>query len=284
MANVLPYHQMENDLVLSLKYLNTERSEVQSIADEQHTTADRDVTVTTKIREYHFDNPLHAVYVAESHLRRLPENWEITLSHQDLILADAVLSSFRGVAEEWAEQGRPLNWYKQPQPNSIAEIFDKVEWQQQVPAVAGEIMSCLVRKHPLPNANHRTAVAFMRTYLQSMANDPDAEFPPAGTYDGEWFDWAKEYVYESKRLLLLRRKSGLLRFAKNQGVDIVRRKGGIEIDLSAHDFGGDMVQMATTAHRNRCIQFARELISRSEYEQLLNEIDDGKAAFVDRLS
>jgi len=220
--------------------------------------------------------------MAESHPHRLPENWESGLSESDIVLADALIVSFTGVMETWQENGNPLNWYKKPEPSQFGAAFERVEWRQTVPKVAGEIMSNLIWTHALPNANHRTAVAFIRTYLQSVANDTTGEIPSAGNYDGEWFDWAKEYIYESKRLLLLGRKRRLLKYAKAQGVETVTRKGGVEVNLTAHEFNRETKHKAKTGHRNRCISFSQDLIERSDYD-LLDAIDPGKRTFVDRL-
>lgn len=286
MTETLPYHlAADEDLVLSLRFLNRSRSEAERVAGDIQDRSEDDVSVRVNISENFFDEYVYGVYAAESHTKRFPQNWEADLSEDDLILADTVIDAFRGVSEEWDSRGRSLNWYKKPQPAEICGALERVQWGQQTPAVAGEIMSELLCKHPLPNANHRTAVAFVRTYLQSLTDHQTAEFPPAGNYEGEWFSWAEDYIYESKRLLLLKRKPGLLQYAKQCGADCVQRKGGVEIDLHAHDFTSphDLSQMAKTAHINRCTQLATELIERSDHSQLRDQMDDGKQVFVSRL-
>ncbi len=145
-------------------------------------------------------------------------------------------------------------------------------------------MSSLILTHALPNANHRTAIAYLRTYLQSVTEAPEAEFEYAGNYEGDWHEWARNHVYESKRLLTLRRKADLLHYAKKAGVETIQRRSGIEIELSAYDFeNGDIRAVAEEGHRDRCIQFVIELLERSGHTELKERRDDGKEAFVARL-
>jgi len=284
MGVTLEYHRTVNDIVLSLKFLNTDRERVDAVREDLETGIDTGVEVITRIEEYAFDEKVYAVYGAESHPRQLPPDWESGLEDDDLVLADAVIRSFQGVSERWEERGTPLNWYKKPRLKSIVDAFDRVTWRQSVPNVAGEIMSELLCKHPLPNANQRTAVAVVRTYLQSMAENPDVAFPSAGNYRGDWHNWAREYVHESKRLLLLRRKSGLLEYARQYGVTTVERKSGISIDLTAHSLGhGNAETVAKDAHQNRCVHFVTTLLERSDHDYLRRKQDDGRNAFVDRL-
>ncbi|WP_154021008.1 hypothetical protein [Haloarcula sp. CBA1127] len=284
MTNRLPYHEKREDLVLSLCYITPSRERAEGIVADKELEAEDATRVVTNIERHDFDNEVYAVYAAESHPRQFPDGWERGLSDSEIVLVDSVINTFRGVQQEWDKRGAPLNYYKQPDPARISDAFDDVRWRQDVEIVGGEIMSSLIKKHALPNANHRTAVAYLRTYLQSVAETTDPDFIPAGNYQGDWHDWARKHVHESKRLLLLRRKPDLLQYAKSVGVDKLYRKSGIEIDLSAHDFEGqDVHSMANEGHRNRCIQFAADLIERSEHQEVKDRIDDGRRAFVDRL-
>lgn len=283
-GQVLPYHIEQGDLILSLRFVNTSREKAESVVDDFETDRSDRVRVETRIEEFSFEDPLYAVYAAKSYPKQFPDNWAEELPPDETVLVDSVINTFRGVKNEWENRGESLKYYKKPEPTRISEAFDQVEWRQDVPVVGGELMSRLVLKHALPNANHRTAVAYLRTYLQSVTNDPTAEFTDAGNYKGDWHDWAREHVYESKRLLMLRRKADLLKYASSFGVETVRRKSGVEVDLTAQEFENQNVpEVAEEGHRNRCIQFAVDLIERSGHEELRSVKDDGKRAFVDRL-
>lgn len=285
MPNVLPYHKEREDLVLSLRFINPDRDKASEFVTDFKSKTKNAVQVETIIEEYSFNSTLYAVYAACSYPEAFPKDWEEGLSHRDIVLIDSVINTFRGIQNQWEKRGQPLNYYKRPNPRGIGVALDRVQWRQDVPTTGGEIMSSLLLKHTLPNANHRTSVAYLRTYLQSMTDDSDAEFEHAGNYQGDWHEWARNHIYESKRLLLLRRKPGLLQYAKNQGVEIIRRKSGLEIDLSAQNFGEDDIQATAEArHRNRCIQFTEDLLERSGHEELKSKTDDGKRTFADRLS
>lgn len=284
MVTLLDYHKEKAGLVLSLRYVTPSLETAENVIEDLQESAKSDVKVRTQLEEHSFETTLYAIYAAESHPKAFPEDWDAHMSKSDGVLVDSVVNTFRGVKEEWEIRDNPLNYYKKPNPTRIQEAFENVEWCQDVPTVGGEIMSWLILKHGLPNANHRTAVAYLRTYLQSVSDTDDPEFAHAGNYQGEWDDWAREHVFESKRLLMLRRRPELLQYAKQNGVETVRRKSGVEVDLTAHDFTGtDMQTMAEQGHRNRCIQFTIDLLERSDYEGLKRKQDDGRSAFYDRL-
>lgn len=284
MTNVLPYHEDRDDLVLSLRFVCTSERKAESVVEDIEQRAAPDVRVETSTERYSFDEPFYAVYAARSHPRTFPDRWDEDLSDDEVVLVDSVINTFRGVQQEWERRGKPLNYYKEPNPGRIVEAFDDVEWCQSVPTVGGELMSSLILKHALPNANHRTAVAYLRTYLQSFLADGNVEFRHAGNYEGDWHEWARAHVFESKRLLMIRRRPDLLRHAKRLGVETVRRKSGIEVDLTAQEFeDGSIRRMAEEGHRNRCVQFAKEILERSSLDHLISSQDDGRRAFVDRL-
>lgn len=284
MTSRLPYHKKREGLVLSLCYITPSRERAEEVVADHELGADDATLVVTDIDQYTFNSEVYAVYAAESHRRQFPDGWDRGLSQNDIILVDSVINTFRGVQQEWEKLGSPLNYYKKPDPRKTCDAFDDVRWRQDVATVGGEIMSSLIKTHALPNANHRTAVAYLRTYLQSVAETSDPNFIAAGNYQGDWFEWARKHVHESKRLLLLRRKPDLLQYAKSFGVEKIYRKSGIEINLSAHNFEQqDIRSIADEGHCNRCIQLAADLIERSDYPELKHRTDDGRRAFVDRL-
>lgn len=285
MAGGLPYHYIDDDVILSLNWVAPSESEAEDVV-EDFASRDRPshVNVHSHIQPHEFNEVLWAVYIAEEWGHSFPSGWEQRLPDDDLVLVDAVINTFRGVGQAWRDRGQPLKWYKQPQPESVANALEHVQWRQSVPEVGGSIISDLILKHCLPNANHRTAVAFLRTYLESIDHDTQPDLPPAGNYEGDWHEWARGYVHESKRLLLLRRKPELLGHAKQFGCNVVRRKSGVEVDLTAHDFfDPEIKSMAEEAHENRSVQFVKNYLTRSGYPGLCEMEDPGKRTFVDRL-
>jgi len=284
MAEALPYHTEHDDLVLSLRFLNSSRDRIAGVRTDLEDRTDGEARFAAETKRFDPGNRIYALYAAYDHPKRIPEGWENEVPEEDLPLIDAVISTFLGVSQDWEAKEEPLNWYKKFDPPRISDALSNVEWRQRVPVVGGEIVSELIRKHSLPNANHRTAIAFLRTYLNSIAQGSDPDLPAAGTYEGEWYTWAERYVHESKRLLLLRRKTGLLAHAKAVGFSEVTRKSGIRIDLHAYDFEEENVENAAKRdHRELWVQFVEEVLDRSEMPELTKETDPGKGTFVQRL-
>jgi prophage maintenance system killer protein len=70
---------------------------------------------------------------------------------------------------------------------------------KSLPTVAGELMSHLILRHALPNANHRTAIAMLQFCLETA--DPSFEMPSTHVDDEIWNAWVDPYIVESKRLI-----------------------------------------------------------------------------------
>jgi hypothetical protein len=65
--------------------------------------------------------------------------------------------------------------YEEFEPQRIQQALDHVSWGAPLPNVAGEVMSDLILRHSLPNANHRTGVAMLQFCIESV--NPDFEMP-----------------------------------------------------------------------------------------------------------
>jgi len=286
MTELLRYHIQNDDLVLSLRYIARSQEEANSvIQDFTKSAADTDANVTATYVEHAVGGGAYPVYCAKEYPREFPSGYEKKLSERELALVDTVVSAFYGVSDRCASRGAPLKWYKRPKPLKIAEALDRVQWRNPVPEVGGQIVSNLTMKHCLPNANHRTAIAFLRTYLTSVSNGSDPDFLSAGNYEGDWHDWAEPFIHESKRLLLLRRKADLLRVAKQQGFDSLIRKSGVTVDLHEYDFiQSDIRKMASQQHLDESVHFTETLLTKSEQHELIEKTDPGKRVLVDRLS
>lgn len=170
---------------------------------------------------------------------------------------------------------------KKPDLSEIVEQVDKVQWRQSVPVVGGNLLSNLITGHGLPNANHRTSISFLETYLQTF--DPTFEIPDTGV-DGEWYDWSADFVQESKRLLMLSRKSPMFQYLVQWGCDFVRRKNGDDVRLMDYRIGvDDPHSYFCRKHQELCIRFIYKIIERAGHETLQKKEDPGKSVFVDRL-
>jgi hypothetical protein len=194
----------------------------------------------------------------------------------------AIVRAFNGIVDEVEEEDRTFTLYKQSNFEKIPDILEDVSWKQGVPSVAGELLSQFILQHPMPNANHRTGIAFMSRYLATIDNS----FKMIDTGEGgSWYRWARSYIHDSKRLGTLRRKTALFRYARKQGYDIVRRKEGIDIDLRERKLDrNDFHDYYQKQHTNRSIEFVRTVLDETGFESLREESDDGKAAFLQRLS
>ena len=204
-----------------------------------------------------------------------------TFDSETLPIVLAVWRAYRGVLDEEQATGNELELYKQMQLEKIPDIVERVEWGQSVPTVGVGLLSTFIRVHPMSNTNHRTGISLLERYLSAVA--PTFQMPPTGETD-EWYEWAADYVHESKRLLTLRRKLPLFRYAAAVGYERLQRKEGVEIDLTAIDLNrSDYFEHYSTAHHERTREFVDELLKQADAMALRNQTDDGKQAFVDRL-
>lgn len=200
----------------------------------------------------------------------------------DIPVLLAVVDIFAGILQEKEEQGTPIEFYKQLQLEKLPEVLARVEWGQPVPDVGAELLSAFVIAHPMPKANHRTGIGLLERYLTS--NDEAFTLPaPAPEAEPTWFSAAAEYIYSSKRLLVLRRTTPILRWAHKYGYRRVERKEGIHLDLQDVDFDRrDHFERYTERHRARSKTFVETLVDDAGATQLHHATDDGKRAFVER--
>lgn len=174
--------------------------------------------------------------------------------------------------------------YKDFEPTQIQRALENVSWSELVPTVAGELMSNLILRHPLPNANHRTSIAMLQFCIESV--DPSFEMPRTHVDDHTWQTWVDPYIIESKRLITVRRNNVRFKHLQDLGVDIVERKGGILIRLSNYELDmhwREALSMYATRHENHCIDFARTLLERANRTDLVRKSGPTRAEFVDYL-
>jgi hypothetical protein len=119
-------------------------------------------------------------------------------------IVDTVISLFDQFSDE-----QEIAWYKPLEPTHIAEAIDEVTWKQLVPTVGGNLISELIRSHGLPNANHRTSIAFFELYTRTLHMFSDV---PQTNHGDDWATWTNEYIRESKRILTADGKQLSFRF------------------------------------------------------------------------
>lgn len=284
----IPYHlDDERGAKLSLQWVNEDPEQVQGVEVDRRTSNDSPlIEYRSRIVEHdHLPTTIHCLYEAELYPQRFPDldNQldELDIRNEALLLT--VIDAFNRVQDEWEEDGIEVKWYKEPELDVILETIDQVQFGQSVPVVGGELLSLFITNHPLPNANHRVAISLLETYLSMY--DSGFEMPNTGV-TGEWFDWAENFVYKSKRLMTLARKLGLLNKLQDCGCEQVVRDGDNVIRFEDHDFSVQnyFEYYAENLHRQESIGFVHGVLDRTDNAHLLNLEDDGQRAFLDRLS
>jgi hypothetical protein len=171
--------------------------------------------------------------------------------------------------------------YKEFEPQKIQQALDRVSWGAPLPNVAGEVMSNLILRHSLPNANHRTGIAMLQFCIESV--EPGFEMPRTHIDDNAWREWVDPYIVDSKRLITVRRNNLRFKRLKELDVDLVERKDGIQIRLS--EFELDMhwreaLSAYAGQHESHCTDFAQAVLQRAERDDLLDRQGPTKQEFI----
>lgn len=286
---VLDYHHPD-DPQFGLRHVTDDKERHQDALADLRGDADEDgIEIRTQLESVN-GMTAYLVYTKEAPEEPFPEfktdeeivTWlQKWFDTDDLPIVLTVFRIFRGILEEKADHGNELQLYKQLQFEKLPEVIDRVEWRQSVPAVGSKLLSNFILAHPMPNANHRTAITLLDRYLTSI--DPDFEMPDPGE-EGEWYPWAADFVHASKRLLTLRRDVPKFRYAAAIGYELVQRKEGITIDLDDVDLDhDDHRNYYREQHCQRAREFVDVLLEHADAETLQSVTDDGKEAFVARL-
>jgi len=275
---------MDDGTVLSLQFAHPDRERVEAEEQERRQDAEDNEAqrFESQIRSKTFDQHIHALYTAEIYPREFPDEDIERLLQRESLIVDSLLEAFRTIEDEWEDQGEPLKWYKRPDIPRIIEEVSETQWQRPVPDVAGCLLSNLIFGHGLPNANHRSSLSFVETYLSTF--EPEFEIPDTGVH-GEWFDWSEEYVHESKRLLMLARKAGMFCYLMEWGCNGVVRKNDIVVNFDDYEIHvADPWSHFREQHQELSIAFVYQILERTEYDTLIGEQDPGKRVFLDRLA
>ncbi|WP_336345902.1 hypothetical protein [Halalkalicoccus ordinarius] len=290
MADAPPAVQLHHpaDSRFSLAFITDEKTE--RVRKAQVLTEDPDIEVVireetiggnqlyllyTKTR---FDAAYQSFETTEEVLEWLDEHF----SDADKQILFVVINAFDGIISETEDANGTFSTYKSMDLEAIPTILNNVEWRQSVPEVGAQLLSQFILTHPMPNTNHRTGLSLLDRYLTSY--DPSATLPATGE-EGQWYDWIKEYIYDSKQLLTLRNNLQLLYWAHQYGYEAVERKEGIRIEFSAVDLERSD---PWDYYADRHLDLTREFVVSTVLEQvgashLRERTDDGKRAFADRL-
>jgi hypothetical protein len=276
---VVHYHhpQAEN---FSLKYSSTSLSEL--------LTRQSDVDDPTKILGYPFDTRIYVLYEAATEIETAEDidydrEWLseriAELDREGQVVAFRLvelLEAAAGVREE-----DEFRLYKEFEPRKIQQALAHISWGRPLPQVAGELMSNLILRHSLPNANHRTAIAMLQFCIESV--ESGFEMPRTHVDDDTWREWVDPYIVESKRLITVRRNNIRFKQLDALGADIVERKDGIQIQLADFDLDmhwRDALTEYAGQHETHCIAFARAVLERAERDDLVERSGPTKAEFI----
>ncbi|ACV11907.1 conserved hypothetical protein [Halorhabdus utahensis DSM 12940] len=279
MDRLVYYHhpQAEN---FSLTFSSASPAEIRSRREQSDES--------TKLIGYPFETPVYVLYegdkeVESAHEIDFDRNW-LTERIRTLPRAGKVVT-FRLVelleAAVDVREADEFRLYKEFEPQKIQQALDHVSWGGPLPKVAGEVMSNLILRHSLPNANHRTGIAMLQFCIESV--EPDFAMPRTHVDDSAWREWVDPYIVDSKRLITVRRNNVRFKTLAELDVDLVERKDGIQIRLA--EFELDMhwreaLSKYAGLHESHCTEFAQAVLQRAERDDLLDRQGPTKQEFI----
>lgn len=220
MARIVHDHHPEAENY-SPKYSSATREEV----SERATTLDD----PTKLLDYPFDLPVYVLYAADTEIETAHDidfdrEWLgqriAPLPRAEQVVAFRLVELLEAAVDVRTEDEFRL--YKAFEPEKIQQALSHVSWGHPLPQVAGEVMSNLILRHSLPNANHRTGIAMLQFCIESVA--PDFEMPRTHIDDSAWREWVDPYIVTSKQLITVRRNNVRFRRLAELGVDGLSEK------------------------------------------------------------
>lgn len=272
MAHV--YYHHPGDKQFSLDFVHPDPAQIVS------QIVDYDDDVAVKVKTYEIDESFYAIYTSRVGGEPVREiNFDLKeslaeMSDDNSTIVVRLLEIYRAlIAQNESEEGAPVEAYKHIDVDALPDVFDRTSWDGSATAVAGRLASNLILKHPLPNANHRTAVALVQFYLRRL--NPDFSLPDTSvevdpeSYD--WRAWVNEYITESKRLLTVRRKNVVFKHLYTFGVRTVERNHAIEIDLTAYEldiYPSEAKTIYANKHEDLWVEFVDEAVERAGYPEL----------------
>lgn len=290
--NVLPYHVGPEDR-FSLEFVHPDRREFEAALADRATREG----ASFKSREIAIEaengpDTLYAIYSRSASEALLDDQTESDLGRildeqytsGQLQVLEMVLDVFLGITDTVENEGYRFTIYKEMDLTKIPDILVSPDWgNESVTDVGGQLLSRFILAHPMPNANHRTAIGLLERYLRSHGDE--FAVPDTGEL-GTWYEWAQPYIHDSKRLLTVRRNAHVFRYAQEYGVEVIRRKNGVDIDLDSFDLDVDNpYEYFSIQHEQRSIDFVETILEQTEADATRFEATDdpGFDAFVETL-
>ncbi|RXK47015.1 hypothetical protein [Halorientalis pallida] len=279
MARLVFYHHPQADQ-FSLTYSSASMAEIRS----QRAQSDE----STKCIGYPFETPVYVLYEGDGEIESaqdidFDQEWLSDrmggLSRAGEVVTFRLVELLEAAVDVREEEAVRL--YKEFEPQKIQQALDHVSWGAPLPTVAGEVMSNLILRHSLPNANHRTGIAMLQFCIESV--DPEFQMPRTHVDDDTWREWVDSYIVDSKRLITVRRNNLRFKQLEELDVDLVERKDGIQIRLA--EFELDMhwreaLSEYAGQHESHCRDFAQAVLERAERDDLLDRQGPTKQEFV----
>ncbi len=211
------------------------------------------------------------------------------MNPNDRPIAVRLMNIYEGILDEEGRTGNGLEIYKQIEIENVPDTINKIDWNGVATDVAGQIMSNLILKHTLPNANHRCSISMLEAYLElaSIQRGMDFTMPQTHTPEYEWRDWVNPYIRQSKRILTIRRNNVRFKALHGYGCKTVVRKGDIEIDLADWELDmhyRDAWTQYAIEHEKLCIRFAEAIAERGNAPELREQVTLDQEQFASLLA
>jgi len=279
MDRIVFYHHPQDEN-FTLRYSSASLADIRSRREQSDEP--------TKLIGYPFETPVYALYEGDTEIESAQDidfdrEW-LSDRIRDLPRAGQVVA-FRLVelleAAVDVRDADEFRLYKEFEPQKIQQALDHVSWGASVPEVAGGVMSNLILRHSLPNANHRTGIAMLQFCIESV--DSDFSMPRTHVDDNTWRGWVDPYIVDSKRIITVRRNN--LRFKKLEelDIDLVERKDGIQIRLAEFELDmhwRDALSEYAEQHESHCTDFAQAVLQRAGRDDLLDQQGPAKHEFI----
>lgn len=266
--SIVPYHLEIDDRFYSLQYVYDDLEDISS----EDLWGERDVV----IQPLDLPQRCYGLYRLSEVPTGLSDGDNIsTYPETTQEIVKVILAQFDTI-----DQTASLSWYKPLNKTAIADAIESVTWRQSVVEVASELLSNLILSHGLPNANHRTSIAFLDLYFNSL---DDIRQPETGT-EGEWANWANDFIRRSKCYLTCRRKAPLFRYLKQKGATGIKRKSNLVITFDRYPVDyDDHWSFYGDRHLIQCRRFVNRYLNMAGAYELREKRDRGKRVFANRL-
>lgn len=284
MSGRVMYHHPDNDR-LSVNYVSFDLSEAEQRLSE---LGDNKIG---EIEEYDLSETVYVVYKGYE-VPDITDDIEYNIHDEvaeiaknDQIITTRVLKIFESIADEkYEEENEKLAAYKEIEIEKIPGALDRVTWGESVAETGGELLSCLILRHALPNANHRTSLGMLSLYYQAISSS--FEMPATATEDYDWEGWVNAFIEDSKKLLTVRRNVPRFRYLYDAGCTVIERKDGLRVHLEEYDLTmghWDAMEKYAEEHKHRSVEFAQDVLDKAGTPELRHGDPLSKSDFADEL-